>query len=118
MFKNLVGPFKSIPFRALWIGQSFSRLGDCIMLVMLPLIVYSITGSAITMGVVMTLIMIPQIVLTPFTEILADHISKKKMMITADIVRLITLSVITLFSIFKNINIPTIYIYSVISGIN
>ena len=73
----LASPFKSVSFKSLWIGQSFSRLGDCIMLVMLPVIVYSITGSALTMGFVMTLIMIPQIVLTPFTGIIADRISRK-----------------------------------------
>ena len=113
MLKKLFSPFKSVSFKALWIGQSFSRLGDCIMNVMLPLIVYSITGSALTMGVVMTLIMTPQIVLTPVTGILADYISRRKLMIIADVVRLFTLSI---FSISKNINIPTIYIYAVISG--
>lgn len=116
MLKNLVSPFKSVPFKALWIGQSFSRLGDCIMNVMLPLIVYSISGSALTMGVVMTLVMIPQIVLTPITGILADRISKKKLMIIPDIVRLITLSIFSIFSISNNMNISIIYIYAIISG--
>ena len=116
MLQDLVSPFKSVSFKALWIGQTFSRLGDCIMLVMLPLIVYSITGSALTMGFVMTLIMIPQIVLTPFTGIIADRISRRKLMIIADVVRLITLSIIFIFSISNSINISIIYIYAVISG--
>lgn len=116
MLKNLVSPLKSVSFKALWIGQSFSRFGDCIMNVMLPLVVYSITGSALTMGIVMTLIMIPQIVLTPVTGILADHISRRKLMIVADVVRLMTLSIMSIISISNNMNISTIYIYAVISG--
>ncbi len=117
MLKDLISPFKSGSFKALWIGQSFSRLGDSIMSVMLPLIVYSISGSALTMGIVMALNMIPQIILTPITGVLADRMSRKKLMIVSDIVRLITLSAISALSISNyQININIIYVYAVISG--
>lgn len=116
MLANLISPFKSVSFKALWIGQSFSRFGDCIMSVMLPLVVYSITGSALTMGYVMSLIMVPQIILLPVTGILADHASRVKLMIIADVIRLVTLGLISIFSLSNNLNISIIYLYAVISG--
>ncbi len=54
MFGNLFKPFKYKQISALLIGQLTSKFGDAIMKLMLPLIVYSITGSLLSMGFIMS----------------------------------------------------------------
>ena len=66
---------KSRPFVTLWGGQTFSQFGDSILWVALPLTVYTISKSTLQMGIVMALLMIPQVLLLPFTGILVDRVS-------------------------------------------
>jgi Bacterial protein of unknown function (DUF894). len=114
--EGIFAPIKSRSFRALWIGQSLSRLGDSVLSVMLSIIVLSITGSTVKMGIVMTLLMIPQIVLLPFTGLLVDRVARVPIMIVADFIRFILLSGLTFISVYSSLNINYIYAYAFISG--
>ncbi|WP_446896959.1 MFS transporter [Clostridium sp. LBM24168] len=109
--------FKSRDFTALWMGQSFSRLGDYTMSTMMPLIVYSITGSSLTMSTVMALMFGSQVILLPFTGILVDHVSRIKLMIVSDMTRLIFLIDMIAFSQLGNLKEEIIYVYAIISGV-
>jgi MFS family permease len=80
-------PVKSRSFTALWLGQTFSQFGDAILWVALPLTVYSMGRSTLQMGVVMALLMLPQVLLLPFTGILVDRVSRSRLMMLTDIIR-------------------------------
>lgn len=108
---------KSKSFTALWVGQMLSRLGDSIMTVMLPLIVYSLYGSTLTMGFVMALMMIPQVILLPLTGLLVDRVSRVKVMIITDVIRFVFLMALTYLSAFGDLNKTIIYTYALLDGI-
>lgn len=97
-FLIIFKPFSRANFTALWTGQFLSRLGDVIFNVLLPLIIYRNTNSLNYIGVVMGALIIPQIVLLPFSGMLIDRISRKLIMILADFFRILLLC----FLIFLN----------------
>lgn len=107
---------RSKSFTALWIGQMLSRLGDSIMTVMLPLIVYSLYGSTLTMGFVMALMIIPQVILLPLTGLLVDRVSRVKVMIITDVIRFGLLMALTCLSAFGDLNKTIIYSYALLEG--
>ncbi|MGC7870631.1 MFS transporter [Desulfosporosinus sp. SYSU MS00001] len=117
MFKNLLEPFKYKQISALLIGQLTSKFGDSIMKLMLPLIVYSITGSLLSMGLIMSIMIVPEVFLLPVTGIIVDRYSRKNLMILSDVIRFLLLSILTILSLCGLLNIYAIYFYAFVSGI-
>lgn len=87
------------------------------MSVMLPMVVYRITGSAFEMGIIMTLSMVPQIILLPFTGLLVDRASRTKLMVLSDAIRFCLLVILVLFSSFNRLNMSLLYGYAILAGI-
>ena len=70
---SLLRPFRvSRAFTALWAGQLLSGLGNGVLGVILPLVVYSLTGSVGALTVLMILRSLPQLVLQPVMGVLVD----------------------------------------------
>lgn len=109
-------PLRNIIFTRLWIGQSLSRLGDSVMSVMLPLVVYYITGSTLNMGLIMTLMVIPQVVLLPFAGLLVDYTPRIRIMVISDLVRFCLVSVLAILSFLNQLSIPALYVYAIVAG--
>ena len=108
---------KSGAFTALWSGQSLSRLGDSILTVVLPMVVYSITGSTLAMGIFMTLRMIPQVILLPFAGVLADRVPRAIVMIGVDLVRLSLLAGLMMLAAGQRLSLDMLYGFAVVDGI-
>ncbi|WP_332237303.1 MFS transporter [Sporolactobacillus sp. KGMB 08714] len=87
-YPQLIKPLAvSRAFRALWIGNSLSVFGSSITSVIVPVIVYSLTHSTLTMGLVMTAYMLPNVVILPFAGLIVDRINRASLMRTADLIR-------------------------------
>ncbi|WAH37549.1 MFS transporter [Alicyclobacillus dauci] len=78
---------KSRNFTALWLGQTLSQFGDAVLWVTLPLAVFHTSKSTFQLGLIMGLFMLPQVLLLPFTGILADRISRTRAMMATDVIR-------------------------------
>lgn len=96
-------PIKVSPnFTALWLGQTLSQLGNAVLWVTLPLAVFDTSQSTLQMGLIMGLFMLPQVILLPFTGIVADRVSRTRLMISTDAIRLVLVSVVAvLFALHK-----------------
>ncbi|PWK13508.1 MFS transporter [Tumebacillus permanentifrigoris] len=103
-------------FAALWGGQTLSRFGDILLTFMLPLIVYDLSASTAAMGKIMMLMMLPQVILLPFTGLLVDRLNRVRLMIGTDIVRLGLLLLLAVFSANDALTLNTLYGFAVISG--
>lgn len=103
---TLLQPFRtSRSFTALWGGQLFSGLGNEAFGVILPLVVYSLTGSALTMALIMTLRVLPQILLQPFTGVMVDRLPRVSVMLTSDSLRFVLLLVLSILGIYHRLTI-------------
>ncbi|QQE79072.1 MFS transporter [Alicyclobacillus sp. SO9] len=115
--EGILLPLKtSRPFTQLWLGQTLSMVGDNILFVVVPIVIYSMSGSPLSMGLFMTVVTIPQIVLLPFTGILVDRFSRIHLMILTDSIRFLLLAALTVFYVEFGINMPVLYTVGVIYG--
>lgn len=84
----------------LWQGQFVSGLGNSVFDVALALWIVQATNSASLMGLLLALSSIPQIVLAPFGGVLADRVSRKRIIVTCDLlagVLVLSLALLVLF---------------------
>ena len=79
--------FKNKEFMKLLTGQFFSNFGDAIFRMSIQFYVYALTGSATAMTLILAAQIIPWVIIGPFAGVFADRISRKVIMIGADIVR-------------------------------
>ncbi|MFD1674528.1 MFS transporter [Alicyclobacillus fodiniaquatilis] len=103
-------------FTALWGGQLLSGFGNQAFGVILPMVVYTLTGSALTMGVIATLRVIPQILLQPFTGVMADRFPRVSMMLTSDLMRFALLLTLGILGISHHLTIPMLEVMVFVYG--
>lgn len=86
-------------FRALWVGQCLSLLGDQLAQVALALLVYERTGSPLATAAVYALTYLPPIVGGPLLAGLADRYPRRQIMIACDVMRAVLVGLMAVPSI-------------------
>ncbi|MBO1624630.1 MFS transporter [Bacillus arachidis] len=108
---NLLLPVtKSRHFTFLWIGQLLSVLGSSITMVILPVVVYTLTGSTVVMGTTMAMYMLPNILVLPFSGLIVDRINRVKLMLFTDIVRCILMITLAVLVFTDTLTITILYV--------
>ena len=79
--------FRNKEFVKLLSGQFFSNIGDAVFRISIVLYVYSLTGSAAQMTFVLAAQTLPWILIGPISGVLADRVSRKAIMVSADFLR-------------------------------
>lgn len=74
-------------FRALWIGQSISGVGDRMIVVALALFVTETTGSSRDVGLVLSAYILPLVIFIPLGGVWADRVPRRELLIASDLVR-------------------------------
>jgi MFS family permease len=82
-----LGALSESGFRLLWLGQTLSRLGDAMMLVAIPFAVIELTGSATDLGLVLATFMVSRLALILVGGVWADRLSRRLVMLAADVAR-------------------------------
>ncbi|KRF39173.1 MFS transporter [Paenibacillus sp. Soil787] len=119
---NFLIPFiKSRSFPYLWLSQLISMLGGSVTTVILPMVVYSLTGSTTMMGIVMAAYMLPYIIILPFSGWIVDRYDRVKIMMFSDIVRFITMLAIAVLIFTNTLSIHALFglvgIYGLMEGL-
>ncbi|HDX9653911.1 MULTISPECIES: MFS transporter [Bacillus] len=108
-------------FKFLWIGQLLSTLGSSITMVILPVVVYSLTGSTVVMGMTMAMYMLPNILALPFAGLVVDRIDRVKLMLFTDIIRCILMLLLASLILMDLLTITILYVlvafYGLMEGI-
>jgi MFS family permease len=95
--------FKNIVFVKMYFSSTVSFLADRMVMFVVPLWIMSITASSTKVALINALITITTVLITPLTGTLADRVSRRKLMIIADLLRMIimaTLGWLTFYNIF------------------
>jgi MFS family permease len=74
-------------FRYLWLAQSASVIGDCIVIVALALFVIDLTGSATDLGLVLAAQSLPLVAFLLIGGVWADRLPRHRVMVVTDLVR-------------------------------
>jgi MFS family permease len=82
-----LGALQEPHFRLLWTAQSFSSIGDSMVLVAVPFAALQIGGSPTAVGLVFAANLVPRIALMLVGGVWADRLPRQQVMIAADLVR-------------------------------
>jgi MFS family permease len=74
-------------FRYLWLAQSSSVIGDCIVIVALALFVIELTGDATDLGLVLAASSLPLVAFLLLGGVWADRLPRHRVMVVTDLVR-------------------------------
>jgi predicted MFS family arabinose efflux permease len=94
----------------LWIGTTVSNLGFQFYTFVIPLIIYSITNSALAMSGVKIVNILPFIVFGLFAGVLVDRYKRKFIMLVVTTTQIIVLVAVTGLSLLVDLNVLLIYI--------
>jgi MFS family permease len=85
-----LGALEEPQFRLLWLGRTASSIGDALIPVALAFAVILETGSATDLGFVMASFMLARVLLVVVGGVWADRLSRRLVMISADLVRTVS----------------------------
>ncbi|WP_411342576.1 MFS transporter [Paenibacillus sp. WLX1005] len=101
-------------FISVYLSNFISSVGDRLVLFILPLWVMELTHSSLKVSIVNAVMTITVVLLTPFTGTIADRISRRKIMISADILRMIVMICLAILSIIFELHLGILIILIVI----
>ena len=80
--------------RRLWVSQLCSSAGESLAQIAMPLFVFSLTGSARMVGFMALVLILPRVILSPITGLLADRLDRRNLMMSADATRLVLVTLV------------------------
>src|SRR4051794_16307082 len=89
---RLLGPLREREFALFWVGTLVSLIGDGIYLVALPFAVLGLSGSATSLSLVGVSWSIGLLAFLLIGGVAADHYDKRRPLLVADVVRLVTVA--------------------------
>jgi MFS family permease len=102
--------FRSRSFTSFYIGQACSYVGDGLRIIAIPLLVYHLTGSALSIGITYALELGPFALFGLVGGSLADRIDRKRLMIACDALRFVVLAVFALGYARGFLTLPILYV--------
>lgn len=114
---QFAAPFReSRAFPYLWLGQLISFLGSSITMIILPVVVYTLTGSTTTMGLVMAAYMLPNVIMLPISGWIVDRYNRTNIMLFTDVVRFLVMGIVATLLFANNLTIQLLYILVALYG--
>jgi hypothetical protein len=112
------GPLRgsSGDFWKFWAGQTVSNFGSSFTLFALPLLVFKLTGSALSLGLVTAVEFLPYLLFGLFLGAWADRVDRKRMMILSDVARAGLIASIPALALFGGLAVWWIYAVGFLSS--
>jgi MFS family permease len=106
---SYAGVFSNRSFSLFYAGQALSFAGDGLRLIAIPLLVFHLTGSALSIGITYALELGPFALFGLVGGSLADRVDRRRLMIVCDFVRFAVLSIFALGYAFGFLNLWLLY---------
>ncbi len=103
-------------FALYFFGSAVSWTGTTITLVVMPILVFQLTGSAFLTGLLGALEVVPYMVFGLFAGALADQVNRKRLMVACDLVNVALLSSIPIAAALNALTLPHIFIVALLSA--
>nr|WP_223192412.1 MFS transporter [Paenibacillus sedimenti] len=111
-------PFtQSRSFPYLWLSQLISMVGSSITTVILPMVVYSLTGSTTMMGIVMGIYMLPYVLMLPFSGWVVDRYDRVRIMMLSNVIRFIVMLLIAIFIFTDWLSVHILFVLVGVNGL-
>jgi MFS family permease len=107
--QRLKSVFRSPEFRRYFAGQSLSYLGDGLRTLAIPLLVFHLTGSAVSLALTFALEVLPFALFSLLGGSLADRLDRRHLMVGADALRFLIMAAFA-FALWRGLlTLPLIY---------
>ncbi|MGQ0775138.1 MAG: MFS transporter [Pseudonocardiales bacterium] len=110
------GLWRDRSFRLLWIGQTTAIAGGMIQLVVLPVLMYQLTGSAAQTSLVATAAAVPYLVFGLYAGAVADRSNRRAIMVGCDLASAAAISSIPLAAAFDVLTPAQILVAAALTG--
>ncbi|MDX8360705.1 MFS transporter [Cytobacillus sp. IB215316] len=107
MLKKIFSSYNTFLFSLL-----VSRVGDALYTFAIPWISYELTQSALIMGTIYAISVLPILLFGPIVGVLVDKWDRKNLMLLADVLRAVLISLIPLFHFMNILQIWHLYVIS------
>jgi DHA3 family tetracycline resistance protein-like MFS transporter len=104
--ENLFSPLRHRDFRLLWSGMALSLLGDGVFLVAIAWQTYQLTDAPTGLGMVGFALTLPHVLLLLLGGVVSDRLSRRKILVVADILRGSVVGALAVLSITGTLTIP------------
>lgn len=108
--------FRHRTFMRVWTGSFISGTGDEITLLALPWLVLQLTHSPFQLGLVAGLQSLPFLLFTLIAGVYADRWDRRRIMLTADLLRFASLATIPIAAVSGVLTIVQIYVIAFLAG--
>ncbi|QBD74976.1 MFS transporter [Ktedonosporobacter rubrisoli] len=102
-------------FGLLWFGGLLSLIGDWLLMIGLPVYVYTLTGSALSTSMMLITGFVPNLLLGSFAGVLVDRWDRRKTMIISNALLAVTL--LPLLAVHSQAELWILYIVQFCSGV-
>jgi MFS family permease len=103
------GAFRSPAFVRFYFGQAFSYLGDGLRTLAIPLLVFKLTGSAVSLGLTFALEIAPFALVSLLGGSLADRLERRRLMLACDAIRFAIMILIAAAFALHRLTLPLLY---------
>jgi len=107
--RNAESIFRSSDFCRYYAGQALSYLGDGLRTLVIPLLVFHLTGSAVSLGLTFALELLPFALFSLLGGSLADRLDRRTLMLGADAVRFLIMALFTVALWRGALSLPLLY---------
>jgi MFS family permease len=101
--------FRSSEFRRYYAGQALSYLGDGLRTLVIPLLVFHLTGSAVSLGLTFAFELLPFALFSLLGGSLADRLNRRTLMLAADAVRFVIMALFCIALWRGVLTLPLLY---------
>src|SRR5262249_16712402 len=96
-------------FTVFWIGQTISNLGSSFTIFALPLLIFTLTRSAMNLGITTACALLPYLFFGLVLGAWVDRTDRKRVMMPADVARAVILSTIPLLAFLHLLSVWWVY---------
>jgi MFS family permease len=114
---NVFRSLKYRNFKLFFYGQSVSLIGTWMQKTAVSWLVYRLTGSAVLLGIVSFVSLIPSLILAPYAGSIVDRHNRYRILVITQVVSMLQAGALAFLILFKFYNIPAIIGLSLVQGI-
>lgn len=117
-FQQLLQPLRqSKAFLYLWLGQLIAVLGSSVTMIILPIVIYNLTGSATLMGLAMTIYMLPNVIILPVSGWIVDRTDRIRLVMFTNTVRFLLMLTMAILIFTGHLSMTLLYIALALYGL-
>jgi len=114
---NIFRSLKYRNFKLFFYGQSISLIGTWMQKTAVAWLVYRLTGSALLLGVVGFVSLIPSLILSPYAGSLIDRHDRYKILMITQVISMVQAGALAALIFFNYYSIPWIILLSLVQGV-